>query len=269
MATALAADDIIPAEASAIDAAASAEGAEVQLSDVEQLAVEMGWKPHAEYTGTPERWKPAKDYVLAERELARSMKNTIRGLKDQVDRLAVAGSKQTERALQRQADEINARFEKAVETGDAVGARKAERDLVKLEREAVSETMSAEEGFARDNPWYGKDEDASAYAVSITQREAGKGKSIADQLEAAREGVRKRFPELFDAPPVTKAPPIVNAPGSRAAGLGRAKGYADLPGDAKAAAGRYAELFKQKFGTELEKSKAEFAKDYWENKGDA
>jgi hypothetical protein len=49
----------------------------------------------------------------------------------------------------------------------------------------------------------------------------------------------------------------------------RAKTFADMPPEAKQSGQRYAELFHQRFKAPIEESKAEFAKDYWANKGDA
>jgi hypothetical protein len=240
-------------------------GEAAQLSEVEQLAQEMGWKPAKEYTGAPERWKPAKDYVLAEREFARTMKSTIRNLNDKIERLAETSSKQTERALRRQAEEINGRFTDAVKAGDAKTAAEAAKEMRELERETQAPSKGADADFARDNPWYGKDEDATAYAVAISQREAAKGASVQAQLEAASAGVRKRFPELFEDRPAPKPQPGVNAPSSRAVGRPAAKTFADLPAEAKQAAQRYADLYKQRFGAKVEDSLADYAKDYFAN----
>jgi hypothetical protein len=265
MATAaLPADD----DTGALDAdagAANDAGADVQLSEVEQLASEMGWKPQTAYTGPEGKWKPAKDYVLAERDISRGLKDTVKGLKDTVDRMAATHSRQTERALKTQADEINARFAKAVENRDQAGAAAATKEMRDLEREAAPSSQSADADFARDNPWYGQDEDATAYAWAISQREAAKGASTEAQLKAAADGVRKRFPELFGEKPAPKPQPGVSAPTSRAVGVARTKTFADLPAEAKAAAQRYADLYKQRFGAKVEDSLADYAKDYFAN----
>lgn len=274
MATQLAPEDDGQVDDIVVDAGAANDGEPAELTEVEQLAQEMGWRPHKDYTGAPDKWKPAKEYVLAEREYARTMKTTIRSLNDKIDRLAATSTKQTERALKAQADEINARWEKAVEDGDKGAAAAAQREMASLEKAVVTDLGNPEEEFARDNPWYGKDDDATAYAQAISQREARAGKSVAQQLEAASAGVRKRFPELFEgaepAPkPGAKPPPSVNAPNSRAAGGRKGTSFADLPPEAKAAANRFADLYKQRFNADPEASKAEYAKDYFANIGAA
>lgn len=252
----------------ALEAPANEEGAALfpQLSEVEELAIELGWKPETEYTGPEGKWKPAKDWIKVERDINRGLKQDVRGLKEQIDRMAAAGTKQTERALRRQAEELNQRFNEAVENKDAKGAAQAVKELRELEEESRPDTGSAdvEADFAKRNPWYGKDEDATAYAIAVSNREAGKGRSHAEQLEAVEEAIRKRFPDVVGEKREAKAPTAVHAPG-RSVSSRREKGYSDLPATVKAAADKYAKLFHDKHGLDVEKSKAEYAKDYWQD----
>lgn len=255
------ADTVIEGQALTGDAEAPA------LSEVEELASELGWKPQADYTGPEGKWKPAKDWIKGGRDVERGLKETVKGLRDTVDRLAKSASKQTERMLKEQAEDINARFAQAVENKDAKGAAAASLEMQQLQREATAETGGDVEGeFAKQNPWYGKDEDATDYAVTISQREAKKGKSIPEQLEAVDKAVRKRFPELFDetAAPAGKAPPAVATP-SRAAAAPRAKGYADLPPAAKEAAEKFVKLAAEKHKKNPDDVRKQYAADYWEN----
>lgn len=245
------------------DDAPSADNDAVELTEVEQLATEMGWKTEEDFPGDKSKWKPAPEYIRASKDIERTLKDTVRGLKDSVERITASESKRTERALREQAAEIEARHAQAVEDGDQAAAAKAVRDLRDLERETAAN--NPEDAFARDNPWYGKDDDATAYAVAISQREASKGASIPQQLKAAADGVRKRFPELFEeAKPILKAPPAVNAPNSRSVDRRKGTGFADLPPEVKAAAEKHAKLVNNKFGKDVEKAKADYAKDYFE-----
>jgi len=238
-----------------------------KLSEVEELASELGWKPQADYTGPEGKWKPAKDWIKGGRDIERGLKDTVKGLRDTVDRLAKSATKQTERMLNEQAAEINARFNSAVENKDAKAAAAASLEMQQLQREAVDETGGDVEGeFAKQNPWYGDDgdEDATAYAVAVSQREAKKGKTIPEQLEAVDKAVRKRFPELFETTPTKKAPPAVNTP-SRGTPPARPKGFADLPPAAKEAAEKFAKLAVEKHGKKREDVLKQYADDYHEN----
>jgi len=246
-----------------LDATAPSESeAQHDLTEVEQLAAEMGWKPDGE--GVPEeKRKSAAEWIKKEREINRGLKQDMRSMREQINRMAEASSKQTERALKRQADDLQARFNEAVANQDAQAAAKAMQELNSLQNEAVdlAPAKNVEQDFATRNPWYGKDEDATAYAVAVSQREHAKGKSYAEQIEAVESAMRKRFPELMGVAPA-KTPAAVNAPG-RAVQVKREKGFADLPADVKRAAESYAKLYKDKFCLDVEQSKVEYAKDYW------
>lgn len=250
---ALGADDAPPAEAP-------------QLSEVESLAAEMGWKPEADYTGaTP--WKPARDFIKTERDISREMRKNVKQLADRVERMAAAGTKATERALMQQAQELERKFADAVENKDTKGAAEAAREMRELEQEARRDfdPVKTESDFAAQNKWYNKDEEATAYAIAISQRLAAQGRSVEDQLEAAATGVRKRFPELFEdtkAPPPKKDPPALHTPqgGTRRA---KERGFADLPPEVKRAAESHAQLVASRFGKSADEAKAQYAADYF------
>jgi hypothetical protein len=243
------------------------------LTELEQVAAEIGWKPKEQFKGDEAKWRPAADYIRQSKSIEDSLKGTVKELKGTVDRLASTSAKQTERALQQQAEHYEAMLEQAVEDGDKEAAKQAREGIRNTDRqlEQLSKADDPEERFKSDNPWYGQDDDATAYAVAISQREARKGASFEDQLKAAAEGVRKRFPELFDKQEqrqTLKAPPQVTAP-SRSSSARRGTGYADLPADAKKAADSYAALFNRKFGVPIEKAKADYARDYHANRNEA
>lgn len=242
--------------------AAEDSGADPQFTEVEQLAMEMGWKPKGQGV-SDDKWKPAGEWLKVERDINRSLKQEMKAMREQVSRMAEASSKQTERALQRQAAELQAQFEAAVANRDSAGAARAVKELQELEREAVNSapTANVEQDFATRNPWYGKDDEATAYAVAVSQREAAKGKSHSEQIAAVEEAMRKRFPELFGSQQA-KVPAAVNAPG-RSTPAPRKRGFADMPAEVKRAAENYAKLFKDRHGIDPEKSKAEYAEDYW------
>ena len=249
---------------------AAPENQPAPLSPVEELAVEMGWKPEADYTGPKDKWKPASEWIKAGDAISKDLKHTVKGLKDTVDRMAAAGSKQTERALREQAKQIEARFAEAVDNKDKAGAARAAQEMRELEASASEPGTSAEDTFARENPWYGTNSEATAYAVTISQTAARAGKSIPEQLAAVTDAMKRRFPELYGEQRTDPKPqPGVHAPTTRAAGQRREKGFADLPVDAKRAAESYAKLFQERHGLDPAKSKDQYAKDFWLNAAQA
>lgn len=244
-----------------------------QLTEVEQIALEKGWKPKDAFKGDETQWRPAPDF-LRKLRTDTDLKRELRGVREQLDRVAAASTRQTKRALDEQAAEIQGRFDAAIEAKDKAGAARAAKDMQELGEEAKAasapSTGDVEKDFARDNPWYGKDEEATDYAISVSQREARKGKTVEEQLEAVTIAMKRRFPDLVgeqQQAPDRKAPVTVAAP-SRAAQGKREKGYADLPPEAKRAADDYANLFKDRHGKDPAESKKAYARDYFAEVGE-
>jgi hypothetical protein len=239
------------------------------LNEVEKLASELGWKPKSDYSGPEERWRPADEFIrrtTTDRDLRRDMKR----LTTQIDKMAAASSKSIERALNEQQQRLQAEFEAAVEKGDKKGAVDAVNELQKLQADhAPASSDNVEKDFAARNPWYGKDDEATDYAISVSNRLARQGKSIEEQLDGVEVAMKKRFPDLFEkkeAAPQERKPLAVATP-SRAGG-GKSEAYGDLPPHAKSACDGMAEAAYSRFGGNGDKDKflgtfrKNYAKDY-------
>lgn len=237
-----------------------------EVTPFDGLAREMGWFPKAEYKGDPEKWRPAHEYIKQGVKSTKALKRDLQQVKKTADTLARTSAAITERALAEQRAEIQAAHDQAVDLGDRKAAREAAIEIARLDRQAV-ESPSHEAEFARDNPWYGVDDEATAYAVSVSQRLATQGKSVDEQLEAAAAAVEKRFPELFEEPVPKKAAPRVGSPTVRASSLGaRQKGFNDLPHEARVAWANFDKSFKAR-GVKEGYPQSEYVKDYFENAG--
>jgi len=242
------------------------DNAETKLSEVEELASSMGWKPKEKFDGPEAKWRPAKDFILKGKEMQDGLRDTVKDLKRTVEHMAATGAKMTERALKEQAKEIEARFAEAVENKDAAGAAQAAREMRELEATAAKpSTGNPEKEFAEKNPWYGSNRKATAFAIMISQEEAAKGASIPEQLQAVERAVRAEFPELYEGAPPARKAPEVSAPGARSSATPRQKGYAELPAEVKKAADGYVEMFTRKLGDKVnpDKIRADYAKEYW------
>lgn len=240
------------------------------LSEVETLAAEMGWTPKGQFTGPEDKWKPANDWLKAERSINRGLKETVKGLKDTVDRLAKTATKTTERMLKEQAGEIEARFTTAVENKDVRGAAAAAKEMDELRIEAAPTVTpkDTEDQFARDNPWYGQDRKATAYAVMVAQELGGRKVPLQEQLALIQAEVRKEFPELFDGTPTAgkKDPPTLATP-ARGTTPKREKGAGDLPPAAKEAMEKFVKLAVEKHKKDPDVIRKQYIADYFDNLG--
>jgi hypothetical protein len=242
------------------DADARANPEPYEPTPFDDLAKEMGWIPPDQYKGDAANFRGAEDYIKHGVQSTKALKRDLKAVKETADRLAKTSATITERALEKQRTELEAAHRKAVEDGDYAATVRAEREIRTLDAQAAD--ISPETTFAAANPWYGKDDEATAYAVSVSQRLAAQGKGVDEQLEAAATAVRKRFPELFDDQPAPrKLPPPVNAPGSRSNPTGKAAPtFSQLPAAAQTAYAAYAKSMKAQFGQDY--TKEEYLADY-------
>lgn len=227
-------DDTLEKPAEDIDALQADAEQQAEPITVESLAAEKGWSPKEKWRGAPDKWKPADEFIRATFDINDQVRRELKSTKDTVEKLARTSATITADRIAAATREIEARFADAVEAGDVKGAKAATEELRRVEAQAKPEPENAVADFMdRNKGWYEKDDEATALAVSVSNRLAGQGKSQAEQVEAAEAAVRKFKPELFgdaDKTPAGRRAPLVNEPGSRSSGTSnRAKGVADLP----------------------------------------
>jgi hypothetical protein len=237
-----------------------------QRTEVETLAMEMGWNPdHVPADGKASR--TAAEWIKSTDANNRNLKREVKELKGSVERIVAASDRAVKREVEAKAKEIEARFHDAVENKDTAAAAAAANEMRSLEREQQAPETGGGDAvtqFQRDNPWYGTDADATDYAVSVSNRLAREGVTDpAAQLARVREAVLKRFPEHGEGKPQSKTP-LLNEPGSRANTKPRGKTFADMPEVARKAADRFFEAAKMR-GTAPDRKAfdAQYATDFW------
>lgn len=206
-------------------------GDEVELSPIEQLALEAGWKPKTEWKGDTTEYREADDFLKHHVKRSKESSSDAKKLKDQMDRMVRTNEKLLARALDEQREELEERHRLAVEAKDHKLARNLSREIDELDEPSTGDP--AAEFKSRNASWFGKDEDATAYAYGVCQREANKGKTSAEQLEIAEEAVKRKYPELFGSVE-RKTAPAVGAPTARSSAP-KAKTFDNLPPAAKQA----------------------------------
>jgi hypothetical protein len=238
--------------------------------DVEAIAREFGWSPKEAWRGDPAEWSSAGDFLKGAAKIHKRTREDLKAVRKSNERIGRMVETIAQERLQKLKDDWEARLDEAVEAGDKVGARKAQAEINRITQEAEASASNPEAEFAEANPWYGKDEDATALAVGVSQRLAAQGKTVAEQLEAAAAKVRERFPELFGdddgepepAPTRRKAPPSVHAPGSRGGSTARGgRGWNDIPMQDRAT------MEREFVAKGLVTDKGELARIYFEENG--
>ncbi len=203
----------------------------------EERAKRLGWKPQAEYSGDPARWRSAEEFikrgeedlpVLRERnrmlekkfgDLERKQAESIDLLQEMTTRVRTAD----ERALKKARTEIEAERIRAVELGDTVAFNKADKELTDLNHQevvqrpvarptapAVSDEVVA---WGNQNPWFHSDQTLRQAAIDIHGRllQTNPELSTRDNLARVTSGLRAMYPDKFqDAPTRQTQQPVID-----------------------------------------------------------
>ena len=211
---------------------------------VEALASEMGWVPQEKYTGKPEEWKPADQFIRDGRDIQRGYARELKEIRGTIDVMSRTSAAVMADQLKRQRDELTDRYNQQVEDGDAAGSFKTAQEISALESREIqvkrAGPSSAGQEFAeRHSSWFQKDPVATARAVAICNEFAALGRTEAEQLAAAERTIRAEYPEHFkgqqNGSGQQRQAPQVHRPGGRSggSGSGKGKGFADMPKQAQ------------------------------------
>jgi hypothetical protein len=230
---------------------------EGELELARSVAKRMGWTPKEEWKRDPAKWVDAPDFL----------ENTPRELeqaKDKLKRSAQANEAAIEEV--RRQERLQALEEIRTNAGDP------EKVNAAVERVKAAEGPPPQvQAWVRDNPWFNEDPEAADYATSVSNRLAREGRPVAEQLEAARVAVMKRFPEYSGqaraAEPTetrlseARRPPV--QAGSRGpSSAPKERGWGDLPSTARAAAAAFVKQYQRRGLTEADAQKR-YADSYW------
>ena len=228
---------------------------------IEEVAGELGWVPKDKFKGKEDDWKPAVDFIREGKNIQKGLAKDVKGLRSQMDTMAKTSAAILQERLEAQRAELTAKYDQAVEDGDPATARQIGKRLDGIDQQAAQIkpgiSSEAEEWVSR-NTWFKTNPMARSVALATAQTYADDGKSVAEQLQAAEEEVRRAYPNLFTT---TKAPAGVSQPGSRSASQSaRAKGFADMPREAQ-------EIAKDMVDRGVIKAVDDYSRNYWASEG--
>lgn len=197
---------------------------EVQPSEIELRALDMGWRPREEFEGSDDDFIDAKEFVRR-KPLFDKIEATSKELKQVRKALEqfkthYSSVKETEynralsalKAARKDALENNEgdRFEsldaeiKVVEKQFEQAKQEKETPIVKDEPEVVPEFAA----WKDRNPWYDSKRYMKAYADDIGVEYHKKGLSPFEVLKKVEQDVRKKFPDEFVNPRKAQAPNV-------------------------------------------------------------
>lgn len=184
-----------------------------QLSAVEQKAMEQGWVPQDEWTGDPDAWRPAKEFVdrgeLFKKidEVRRENKN----LKTAIEEFGKHHAKVKEMEFKRALATLKAAKKEALAENDVDAVVEIDERM-----DEVKETYRAEQAapqvddsqpdprflaWVNKNQWYQTDRAMKAVADEVARDLVVNGERDNNViLNAVEKTVRKEFPHKFNNP---------------------------------------------------------------------
>lgn len=228
------------ADTGADSGALDGDGGELAPPTFEDLASDMGWRPQEQWRGDPEKWKPAHEFIRSTVDVNTKLSSRLKGVEDTLHRVASTSAQLTERAVAEARQKVLTERQEAIEMGDVAGVNAADAKLRSLP-EPEPLTPPETQDFQARNDWFGKDQEATAWAVNRAGELAKQGLGPARQLAIVEREAKGLFPELFPeaAPARTPAKPAPLTPPGNRGGKPTAKGFAALPADAQTAALEY------------------------------
>jgi hypothetical protein len=232
---------------------------EVEISDVERRARNVGWVPKDEFRGDPNKHVSAEEFLQRSDSLMPLMRrdndklhkrvNDLEGIlketRDAQKELLEFTSKAEQRAYDKAKAELQAKAEAAAANADQAGVRQAMHEMDSLTQPfkptappppKPNADPVIQDWIAREH-WYRTSEALKGYAIE----EFGEiernhpGMTVEDMLAETKKRTMERFPEKFGINRNRERPASVATPtgGNGAAPKRNEHGFANLPQAAK------------------------------------
>lgn len=185
------------------------------LSQVEQLAQQMGWQPGGQL--------PAEQWIKAGNDVRRSLENKVHTLEASVESLQNAFGQKLAADHEQHVAAAKTKLKEAVREGREEDALAVANDLAKpppqpqpQQTDAQTQNMMAQ--WIQENPWYQSDQNRHDIADMIFVRERNAGRPVHAALQAVNREMAARFPEPNPnremRPAAESAPPRRTSDGS-------------------------------------------------------
>jgi hypothetical protein len=180
----------------------------------EELAAAEGWVPQDQWTGDPNEWRPAKEFVDRGKlfkkidEQNRKLKRLEQGVEEFRKHHEQVRKIEYERAL----NHLKAQKKEALLEGDAdavIDIDEKIADTKAAQKQAAAQPQVQEDSqpdpaftaWIQRNQWYGKDKAMKAVADAVAYEIAGEGvREPAKILAEVEKRVRQEFPHKFTNP---------------------------------------------------------------------
>lgn len=197
---------------------------EVQFTELEQRALDMGWKPKESFTGEEDDFIDAKEFVRRKplfdkiENQNRQVKLLNRAINELKEHYTKVNQASYERALadlktQRKEAIVNGDGEAFGEIDDKIKAAEAQKAELEQLNQPVPEAQDAPEfaSWKARNTWYANIKYMRAFADELGNDLHRRGLSPQDVLSEVEKAVRNEFPDKFRNPNKASAVSVENS----------------------------------------------------------
>lgn len=185
-----------------------------QHSEIEQRALEMGWRPKEEFDGSEDDFIDAKEFVRRKPlfDKIETQSREIKKVHKALEEFKHHYSKVEESAYRKAVSDLKAKQKEALKDGDVDEFYKIQEELdtaneavVALKQQQNDVPAVAEEApqfveWKSKNPWYNSMPHMKVYADDYGTKLARQGMAPEQVLKAVEKAVREEFPNKFRNP---------------------------------------------------------------------
>ena len=215
--------------------------------DFEAEAAEQGWNP--DYDGPNKT--DAKTFVERGEQIAGILKSKNSKLEDRIHNLETANQKfgeyhkatleREKKKGQKQIAELQQELAQAITDGDGQAYTIKQQQLDDLKASQVNMPTddaaawnAMAQRWANENQWYNKSRKMALFADGLSDQLRAQGYNGEAYFSELSRQVKEEFPDEFKNPNKSNANAVEDG-GQKGSGNSKAKTYANLPADAKAA----------------------------------
>lgn len=196
-----------------------------QLTEIEQRAIDMGWRPKEEFDGPEDDFIDAKEFVRRKPlfDKIEAQSKETKQLRKALDALTNHYNAREEAAIKNALSKLQAARKEAITNSDgeafaAIDAeiKRVEKDAEKLkavEAEVQPEIHPEFQAFLNKNPWYSSTRSMQAWADDYGIELRKQGMTPSEVLKRIEQEVKKEFPHKFKNPNKENAPSVESGKG--------------------------------------------------------
>lgn len=193
-----------------------------QYTDIEQKALEMGWRPKEEFDGDENDFIDAKEFVRRKPlfDKIESQSKEIKNVRKAIEALKVHYTAREEAAVKNALAKLKEARQEAINNSDGAAFDQIDSEIKRVEKEAdrLKELDEADKptaeihpefvAWTKRNSWYTDTGYMRKWADDYGLQLAQQGLAPAEVLKKVEQAVKKEFPNKFTNPNKENAPNV-------------------------------------------------------------